>query len=191
MLIVGQMGGIVDRDNDLMLSNMVSSGLLGGNVLSFLDDPGVEVVMGHDFVERWQGDALSSRVLKDCSDEGLDELSLVDVDTGPCGGVQEGLVVLGAQQDPVEDGNFLAELTDGVGVDGTLRLYKTGLHGAYIVFHEDRIFVLLVVGFDVIGVAENPQLFVRDRLSDMLQQLDDILLLLQKILIGCGKKRRG
>lgn len=90
-----QVGRVVDRDNVLVLSD-IPNVLSRGDVLSFLDDPSVEVIVGDDLVQRRQDDALRVRALENGSDERLDELFLVNVHAGPCGGAEEDLVVLGA-----------------------------------------------------------------------------------------------
>lgn len=118
-------------------------------------------------------------------------MSLVDVDAGPCGEAQECLIVVSTQQDSVQESNFLAKLADGVGVDGALGLDQTSMYGADIVLHKDRVFELVEVVLDVIAGAEVLQLFVRDRLGDLLQQQNAILLFLQELLISWrvkGKK---
>lgn len=188
LFITGQLSSVVNRDdNGGVLSDLIT---LRSNVLGFLDNPGIEVVLGNDFVERRQNDALCLGVLKNGSDESLDELSLVNVDTGPCGGRQEGLVVLGAQQDSVQKSNFLAELADGVRVHGAFRLNQTSLYGAYVVLDENGVLVLLDIALDVIGGTKDLQLLVRDWLGNLLQQQDDILLLAQQILISYGETRQ-
>lgn len=58
--------------------------LLCDNILSFLDDSRVEVVLRNGLVNGWQDDTLCVRTLKNSADEGLEELLLVDVDAGPC-----------------------------------------------------------------------------------------------------------
>lgn len=164
--------------------------LVSGNVQSLLNDSGVEVVVRNDFVQRRQDDTLRVRTLKNSSDKGLDELSLMNVDAGPCGEAQECLVVVGTQQDSVQESNFLAKLADRVGVDGAFGLDQTSLYGADIVLHKDRVFELMIVVLDVIAGAEDLQLFVRDRLGDLLQQQNAVLLFLQELLIGWGKRKK-
>lgn len=93
LFIVGQCSSSVVNGDD---NRSVVCGTLCSDVLGFLDDPSIKVVVGNDFVERRQNDALCLGVLKDSCDESLDELTFVNVDTGPCGGRQESLVVLGA-----------------------------------------------------------------------------------------------
>lgn len=98
VLAVGQVSRVVDWDNDGLDSIGQSGGLhvVGVDVLGVLDDPRVEVVPWEDLVWGWQDDALGVWTQEDGGGEGLDELLLVDVNAGPCGGLQECSVVLGA-----------------------------------------------------------------------------------------------
>lgn len=185
VLAHGQVVGVVDRDDDGLLETLAAAGL---DVLGFLDDSGVDVVLREDLVDRRWDHTLGVLALEDGGDVSLDELSLVYVDAGPGGGLQEGRVLVSAEEDSRQESDFLAELADGVAVHGALGLNVTGLDHTTVVVDESGLAVVLGVGDDVIVVAEVVQFLIRKTLGYLVQEVDGVLLLLEQILVRCEKR---
>lgn len=106
------------------------------------------------------------------------------MNASPCSGLQEGLVVLCARQDPVQERLFFAQLADTAAEDCTLRLNQTGFHSTSIVFNNDGVVVEVRVAFNVVGGTKVLKLLVWKTRCDLLQELDDILLFVQQLLIS-------
>lgn len=82
---------------------------------------------------------------------------------------------------------FFTQLIDRVGEGSAPRLNQTVFNGIAVILGDYRIFILIGVGNNVVGMAELIELRVwYIILSDLLKKVDGILLLLQEFLIRCN-----
>lgn len=195
VLSEGKVGGVVDVDGVdtvfIALGLLVVKSVPVYVVLHLLDDLGVEEVVWENFVSWGEDDSVQVLTLENSLGEGVHELVLVDVNTSPGSGVQEGCVVLGTQEDLDEKSNLLAELADGIRVRGTHRLYMAGLDKADVVFDSRGVLVVLDVGLEFVAVTDFTEVLVGQFSSDVFQQVDHILLLLQEFLVSCNFKLKN
>lgn len=161
-----QVGGVVDWDVVDLLTSVVSNSV-GLDVLDFLDDTGVKEVVWKDFVGWWNGDALRVMTLEDGDDESLDELTFVQVNASPGGGVEEGGVVLGTEENSRQEDDFLAESIDSWGEYSTFRLNISSVNSGSEVFHQVGVLIGLEVSFDVIGVSNSAEMIIGDFASQV------------------------
>lgn len=119
----------------------------------------------------------------------LDKLDFVDVKTSPRSSLEEGRIVFGTQQNPVEQWNFFAKLADYMAEDCALWLNQTSFHSTHVVLDYDRVVVLMRVALNVIGFTKILKFLVRDWLWDLLQKLDDILLFVKEILVSWNERK--
>lgn len=173
--VVGEVRKLVFTERQVIrvvywdVNSLVSLVSFGVDMLSLVDDPGIEVVLGEDLVQRRWNNSDGVFALEDRGDVSLDELSFVYVHTGPCSGLQEHRVVLRRQEHSREKSDFLAQLTDRVRVDGTFRLYMTSLEHAVVVQNGLRLVIELNIRFDVIVEAKVVQFLVRQILGYVFQ----------------------
>lgn len=152
-------GGVVDVDVVvvsvfLALSLVVVITVLQDKVLDFLDDLGVEEVVGEDFVHWWQDDSVQVEALEYSVGESCDELVLVDVDAGPGSSLQERFVVLGTQEYLSEESDLLAKLAHRVGVWSSFGLYMASLDETNVVLDYRWVLVVLEVRLKLVIVSK-------------------------------------
>jgi len=152
-------------------------------VLGGVDNFGVVEVVGVDFVDWWQDDAVGGWVVQDGDGEGIQEHSLVDVVAGPDGGLVEGFVVLGVVEHSeesdglfqvffVEDGEDLVSWKDIIVVIVEELFY-------YFWFVE-----MLYVSFGAVGFGDFYVVLVVAWLVDVSEKTKDFLLSLAVMFVG-------